>query len=314
MRRGLLVAFPLFGVWCSVGCTTDDPNADYMVNASIWGSPEGQIFVAGYNGTDRPVARRGFLKTLTPEGLVTLHDTEEELWDVWGTNSSDFFALGSAASHFTVFHQHGGQWDAWNSSDVQWAIGRIWGTAPDDVFGVDGRGNISHFGGTSWERMQSPTEAALEAVWGTSSQNVIAVGAGGTIVRYDGSVWTLEASPSTAKLRGIWGSSPTDVFVIGETVAERTHVILHYDGNAWSPVHEGEPNLLGIHGSGPSCVYAVGGKRDGNAVRSGVLFFDGKTWIQTADDAGQFLWDVWVTPACGFYAVGPDDTLIQGPR
>ncbi|MBW1872574.1 MAG: hypothetical protein JRJ19_10940, partial [Deltaproteobacteria bacterium] len=42
----------------------------------------------------------------------------------------------------------------------------VWGTAPDDIYAVGFKGNILHYDGNSWTKMESGTEANLEGIWG----------------------------------------------------------------------------------------------------------------------------------------------------
>jgi hypothetical protein len=58
----------------------------------------------------------------------------------------------------------------------------------------------------------------------------------------------------TNDLYGVWGSSGTDVFAVGSV-----GMLLHYDGNDWTPMNSGTTeNLFGIWGSSSSDVFAVG--------------------------------------------------------
>ena len=293
------------------GCTNDSRSCacgyDYVVNASIWRSPEGDLFIAGYRGD-----QTGFVKQLNGGHWEIVHETPTSLGHIWGTSSSDFFVLGDSS----VYRRSQGNWQSWNLSEL-WrdrtdtTLLGIWGTLANDLFVVGRQGTVAHFDGTSWKAVETGSRADLQAIWGTSGTNVLVVGTGGTILRYDGTGWSTDASPTSAQLQGIWGSSPKDVFAIAETVPEQSHQIVHYDGRAWATVEEGDKDLLGIRGASSTCVYAVGAKREGSQTTSGVFFYDGTAWTEKNDNAGEFLWDVWVMPGCDFYAVGPNDTVVH---
>jgi hypothetical protein len=175
-------------------------------------------------------------------------------------------------------------------------------------------GAIAHFDGSAWIPQQSPVEEDLHDVWGSADDDVFAVGTAGALLHFDGSTWSaLELPlepPKTATLNAVWGSSATDVFVVGETELEQSHVILHYDGVAFSVVHEGDRGLLGVHGAGPDRVVAVGGKRAGSGIEAEILEFDGSEWTHATTSAKMFLWDVWVdADGSGYTVVGPEDII-----
>lgn len=302
-----------------------DPN-DFIVNAAIWGAPEGDLFAIGYHGMDSPASNQGFVKKLRNHRWVVVHETPADLWGISGTSSSDYFVFGGSGRAFIGHEQSGLLSDttpSWTWPDkTDSTIRGIWAASPTDVFTVGRQATVTHFDGSSWTPVDVPVRNAmggrenydLQAIWGSSPSDIFITGANGTILHYNGTSWDPQAAPSSGaspKLQGIWGSAPDDVFVIGETEAEQSHVILHWDGSAWSTMHEGPRTLLGIHGIRHDCVYAVGGQRIGDAVQSGVFFFDGSSWRELPDATGQFLWDVWVTPDCGFYAVGPNDTIVR---
>jgi hypothetical protein len=159
--------------------------------------------------------------------------------------------------------------------------------------------------------MGTPTTARLSGLWGSAHDNIIAVGQQGTILHFDGTAWSVVPSPTTASLNAVWGASADNVFIVGEIELEVSHVILHFDGATVSTMHQGEKALLGIHGSGPDRVYAVGAKRNGDSVSGGVFRFDGIGWAEVSVGVSQFLWDVWVNPDGSYIAVGPGDTVIN---
>jgi hypothetical protein len=169
------------------------------------------------------------------------------------------------------------------------------------------------FDGVSWLPMSTPTTARLSALWGSGHDNIIAVGEQGTILRFDGTGWSVVPSPSTANLTAVWGASAENVFIVGEITPEVSHVILHFDGRAVTTMHQGDNALLGIHGTGPDRVYAVGAKRWGDTVTGSVFRFDGTRWSEESVGISQFLWDVWVNPDGSYIAVGPNGTILQRP-
>ena len=87
-------------------------------------------------------------------------------------------------------------------------------------------------------------------------------------------------------------------------------LVLQFDGASWNTVRTGEPYaLLGIHGSEPDNIYAVGAARNGERIESAVLHFDGSEWTSKSPGIGTFLWDVLALSTGDYIVVGPDSTL-----
>jgi len=292
---------------CGAGSSTCGCGEDYVVNADIWASPDGDLFIAGYRG------QQGLLRRFDGGTWISLYEGSHSLNTMWGTSSQDFFVLDIYA---TVLHYDHGSWQTWDLGGRDGGAGMsqtwaMWGSANDDLFVAGWDGSILHFDGTVWAPMASPTTARLNGLWGSAHDNVIAVGDQGTILRFDGAVWSLVPSNSTAQLNAVWGAAPDNVFIAGEVTPEKSHVILHFDGRAVSTMHEGDKTLLGIHGTGPDRVYAVGARRNDSSVTGGAFRFDGTAWSEQPVGVGQFLWDVWVNPDGSYIVVGPEDTIVK---
>ena len=311
--RRLLALLPVLAAVASTGCHSSgsgncDPCGDnYVVNADIWASPEGDLFVAGYRG------QKGLLRRFDSGTWVPIYEGGHSLRAMWGTSSQDFFVLDLFA---TVLHYNHGTWETWTLSgpDGGPAIGQawaMWGSANDDLFVAGTEGTILHFDGTSWAPMTTPTTTRLKGLWGSAHDNVMAVGDQGTILHFDGAVWFLVDSPTTAALNAVWGATADNVFIVGEVTPETSHIILHFDGGAVTTLHEGDKALLGIHGSGPDRVYAVGARRNESSVTGCAFRFDGTAWSEQPVGVGQFLWDVWVNPDGSYFVVGPEDTIVK---
>ncbi len=298
--------------WAGCGSSVKgncDPCGDnYVVNADIWGSPDGQMFIAGYRGF------QGLLRRFDQGTWVPIYEGGGALMSMWGTSSEDFFLVDVQA---TVLHYDHGTWQTWalnSGADGGLTIGQafaLWGTANDDVFVAGAGGAILHFDGVAWLPMSTPTRARIKGLWGSSHDNVIAVGDEGTILRFNSGHWYLLPSPTTAQLNAVWGAAADNVLIVGEVIPEVSHVILRFDGQAVSVVHEGDKALLGIPGSAADRSYAVGARRNDSSISGGVFRYDGATWTEQSVHVGQFLWDVWVDPDGSYTLVGPEDTIVN---
>ena len=69
------------------------------------------------------------------------------------------------------------------------------------------------------------------------------------------------------QLQGVWGDTSNDIFTVGWT-----GIILHYNGNTWTPMTSGTTeHLEGVWGISPASVFAVG-------AGGTILHYDGNTW------------------------------------
>jgi len=154
--------------------------------------------------------------------------TSYPLVGVWGSSSSDVFAVGE---HGAILHYDGSTWNAMSSGTSEHLYG-VWGGSSSDVFAVGWWGTILHYDGSTWSAMDSGTSNDLYGVWGSSSSDIFAVGWHGTILHYDGSTWSAMSCGTSNPLRGVWGSSSSDVFAAGWG-----GTILHYREAAVTAVY-----------------------------------------------------------------------------
>lgn len=114
-------------------------------------------------------------------------------------------------------------------------------------------------------------------------------------------VWT-EAFPAAELGWGIsvWGPAPDDLYVVGG--APDQGAIMHFDGEAWSPLDLGDPGagvplLHWVHGFGADDITVVGR-------RGTVLHWDGTAWSRQETPTQQDLWGVWGASPDDLWAVG----------
>ncbi len=138
-------------------------------------------------------------------------DTTVQLNSVWGSSSSNVFAVGALG---TIRKYDGTSWSG-SSSGTIWQLNGVWGSSASNVFAVGNGGTIRKYNGTSWSGMTSGTTKNLYGVWGTGANDVFAVGDSGTVLHYNGIAWSTMNSSVTTALYGIWGSSFDNVFAVG---------------------------------------------------------------------------------------------------
>jgi hypothetical protein len=153
---------------------------------------------------------------------------------VWGSRSSDVWAVGGEGKATTITH--------WN--------GRAWSVASTGLTYVPPPPGAGHMGETSMQ---------LLGVWGSGPNDVWAVGT--DRMHWDGQKWSQHwEGPGSGNDRvgGVWGSGPNDVWVVAGRWGDDGGWILHWNGGTWSEQSSGSKPLSGIWGSSPGDVWAVG--------------------------------------------------------
>jgi len=54
-----------------------------------------------------------------------------------------------------------------------WQVNKMWGSSSNDLYAVGNNGNIAHYNGQSWQKIESRTTVNLYDVWGTVDGNEI---------------------------------------------------------------------------------------------------------------------------------------------
>jgi hypothetical protein len=110
------------------------------------------------------------------------------LRDIWGSSSSDVFAVGAEG---TILHYNGNSWKSMDDNSTN-GYYCIWGSSPSDVYAVtELLGVIYHYNGRGWSNDQRVTlRATLLCIWGSSANDIFTGGNGffvaeGVILRYE---------------------------------------------------------------------------------------------------------------------------------
>jgi hypothetical protein len=107
-------------------------------------------------------------------------NTTSDLCAVWGSSSSDVFAVGYSG---TILHYDGTAWSAMTAGTTN-ELSAVWGSSSSDVFAVGYAGTILHYDGSAWSAMTAAATDWLRGAWGTSSSDVFVVGLNDAILRY----------------------------------------------------------------------------------------------------------------------------------
>jgi hypothetical protein len=162
----------------------------------------------------------------------------------------------------------------------------FWGTSSNDIFFVCVQGNISHFDGTTFTKMTSPTTKNLKDVWGTSHNDVWATGYNSStdesvLLRYDGVSWTEDEFSTSNQTRQFGIGSVWACDSAGHKVRtiSGTRVFRKTDNSTWrkdsaeigNSLGGGTFIGLGIRGNSANDLMTVGGW-------GFVSHWNGKTW------------------------------------
>ena len=121
-------------------------------------------------------------------------------------------------------------WDMGVLDDEDGSVYRIWGTSLSNLYFAGSKGTIVHYNGSSWQKLDSGTEATIQDIWGAqdpiSNEYYILCAVANTtssgdrkIVRIfnNGTVDTLNWKPERRAL-SIWFNEPNTIFASGDGV------------------------------------------------------------------------------------------------
>ena len=142
------------------------------------------------------------------------------------------------------------------------AFFKVWGTDANNVYIVGQNGAVLHWNGSELMEQFVGTAVDLISVWGTGPDRIAIVGGrgNGVVVTWDGTEWhTQELSPLPG-LNGVWMRSPNVIHAVGE---EGTVVKIDFDTRSYTEdIVDGFPNRNAFHavfGDSASKLTAVGG-------------------------------------------------------
>ncbi len=134
--------------------------------------------------------------------------------------------------------------------------------------------------------------------------------------------WELLDLPSSQFIspRAIWGSGPKDVYFAGTELgidpmtgkpstspADSIPAVLHFDGSSWiktQPAPSARGTLIGVWGSGPKDVFAVG-------ANGTIVHLDEAGWAPLSSGVTETLTGVWGSAPNDVFAVGYNGTILH---
>lgn len=246
--------------------------------------------------------------------------TSEDLVDVWGTSSSNVYALAAGGA---LLHYNGGAWSRIDDGPLAGVAAEygphassLWGSSATSLWVIGGTHgpeggahSVFRYSGSGWTTSTfGPGETYFQDLWGTSASNVVLVEADGLILRYNGSQWTDMNSGTGSFLASVWGSSASSFYAVGET-----GTILQYSGGTWNAVASGSSaDLGGVWGSSSSDVFAVGSEWGSDSTSHGVILHRaGGAWGPMGIGATPALLGICGSSASNVFAVGDGGTILH---
>ncbi|MFH1681575.1 MAG: hypothetical protein ABIH26_13160 [Candidatus Eisenbacteria bacterium] len=239
------------GVWRTL---RDSFAADF---GAIWCERDGSVVLAGSGHSAAPWEEILMVRLVGEDQDTLLAGDQGALYGLWGASVGDLIAVGrendTTGAVGVIYQINGAALRESAGGRFEWLMD-VWGAAPDDVFAVGVHGEIVHWDGEDWSRMESGVDGFLNGVWGLSGSDVFAVGDFGTILHFDGSGWARQESGTFVNLYDVWGSPSVGMIAAGDK-----GTILHYDGCRWSRCLRVDwSDLYGIWGSEEDGIFAVG--------------------------------------------------------
>lgn len=220
-------------------------------------------------------------------------DLSGALLSVWGTSSTDVWAVGSDAldgTGPTVIHFDGESWSRIPTGEAQGNLWWVFGFADGPVYMGGEQGVIlrhwpeSAGGDGSFTKLSTPGTGTVFGIWGATPDDVWAVGGdsseiGGFAWRLAGDSWVAEpALPAdvtqSAAIWKVFGTAADDAWLVGSN-----GVSLHWDGSSFTPGATGVgSSLFTVHANEGRYV-AVGGAATGIIVEN-----SGDGWVNVTPD------------------------------
>jgi hypothetical protein len=292
------------------------PFTEHSGDIDIWGTSLDNIFVAdgrlqrydGANWIEQPVEADVVYGTAFNDLYAAddkgIYRYDGEYWDLlysFENRRRTVYALWAAygpsagpslfaSAYPGVIQLHGNEW---REVDLPLWINGLWGSAPDDVYGVGGTGYplssgyaaMWHFDGNDWAEVEIPQVWELHCVWGSGANDVYAAGSNGTMLHYDGNTWEAVEAGTAKTLYDMTGSGPNDIFAVG-----KDQKVLHFDGGEWISVWNDDPprESWKFWAESPERIAAAG-------LYKSVYIMEDGAWRETVLASAGIITDLWGT-------------------
>ncbi|MDP1676036.1 MAG: hypothetical protein Q8L88_04155 [Bacteroidota bacterium] len=201
-----------------------------------------------------------------------------ELYCVFAFGPNDLWAGSTIPEHWD-----GAKWTFHGASrgyEGGFRLRKIWGTSSTNLYAVGDDGNIRHYNGISWQKIESGTNLSFRDIYGatdskTGELQILALCSDNIphergLYRIQGNIATaISTYPLQYDLTSVWFVPNSHYYLVGSGMFEK----LSLSDSVWK---NGEPGvvkyvLTKIRGTGLNDVFAVGALGD-------VLHYNGLSW------------------------------------
>ena len=188
-----------------------------------------------------------------------------------------------------LVHWNGNSQDTIICLPVSFSISKIWGWNSSSIFAVGSGGNILHYDGSRWYKLESGIDLPLQDIWGvvdwkTGKVNILAVACNlfyndgiAVLQMNENSVSEISTTNLPANIGSVWSWKGREWYICGSGLY-RTRTL----DMPWEQV-SGLPSIFQqkVRGNGPNDVFVVG--------HFGlVLHWNGSTWRQYSGLPGRY--------------------------
>ena len=162
-----------------------------------------------------------------------------ELFDIWGSDENDVWAVGSSNDRSAaIWHWDGTKWQNIDPGFSGWVRAEyfdIFGIGKDDFWIVgdfdrsfyphDTHGALLHYDGT-WHLITPDSLPPLQSIWGTSSNNMyIGTMWNGLILKYDGHKFIKLTKESKKQILTIYGFNSNEIYSV---IRDRDSTVFYF--------------------------------------------------------------------------------------
>ncbi|MBI2570147.1 MAG: hypothetical protein HYV63_24355 [Candidatus Schekmanbacteria bacterium] len=230
---------------------------------------------------------------------------------IWGPSEKDFFVSASHPTDlldpdFAIWHFDGTTWQEQYRYNNGRGVEKIWGSGPQDVYGIRDSQALLHYDGKAWSEtgLELPEVKWLKDVRGASDADVYVVGNEG-IWHYEGRSWSLLRA-ADAPLAAVMPFPGQRASFVGDY-----GVTLRRDGAAWTrdDLPTGRIDIEAVWAVGEE-LYAAGGAW--NCYECGaMLHFDGTAWRDVTLPKVDHLRGLWGSAADDVFSVGDSGAILH---
>ncbi|MCL4551045.1 MAG: glucosyl transferase [Bacteroidetes bacterium] len=113
-----------------------------------------------------------------------------------------------------------------------WSVNKLFGTSSNDLYAVGNSGNIAHYNGTYWQKIESGTSVDIQDIWGTDNEgrqtilcsaSNVASGGEHKILKINGTKVEQVEWVNSRRTHSIWFDDSNSIFSCGGGVYIKKH-------------------------------------------------------------------------------------------